>query len=139
MLAGGASSSEEPGAWYTYAVVRVVPHVERGEFINVGVLLFARTLRFLEAHIELDAKRLSVLAPEADVEEVRRHLEVFERIAAGDPEAGPVAASSQSARFHWLTSPSSTVIQTSEVHVGRCEGPAEALEELMARLVRLPA
>ena len=122
--------------WYSYAVIRVVPEVERGEFINVGVILFARTLHFLEARIELDRERLRLLAPELDLEDLERHLEVFQGIAAGDPEAGPIAAMSQSERFHWLTSPSSTVIQTSDVHVGRCDDPAAALDDLMTRLVR---
>ena len=138
MPTGEASQNSETGAWYTYSMVRVVPRVERGEFVNVGVLLFARTQHFLEARFELDPGRLRALAPDLDIGEVERHLEVFRRIAAGDPEAGPIAGLSQSERFHWLTSPSSTVIQTSEVHVGRCSDPSAALEDLMARLVRRP-
>jgi hypothetical protein len=113
----------------------VVPHVDRGEYVNVGVVLFARTLHYLEARIELDLARLKLLAPAADVEDVRRHLEVYRRIAAGEADAGPIAALSQSERFHWLTSPRSTVIQSSEVHVGRCEDPRVALEDLVSRLV----
>ena len=136
MPEGAASSVAPQGAWYSYAVVRVVPQVERGEFVNAGVVLFARTLRFLEARIELDTARLKLLAPDVDIEDLQRHLDVYRRIAAGDPEAGPIAVLSQSERFHWLTSPRSTVIQTSEVHVGRCSDPSLALEDLLARLVR---
>lgn len=136
MPAGAASTSSSTDRWYSYAVIRIVPQVDRGEFINAGVVLFARTQRFLEARIELDPKRLALLAPDPKVEEVQRHLEVFRRIAAGDPGGGPVARLSQSERFHWLTSPRSTVIQTSEVHVGRCDDPEVALEDLMTRLVR---
>jgi hypothetical protein len=136
MPTGGASDSPATGSWYSYAAIRVVPHVERGEFLNAGVVLFARTLHFLEARIELDAERLRLLAPDLGVEDVNRHLEAFRRIAAGDPEAGPISALSQSERFHWLTSPRSTVIQTSEVHVGRCTDPGAALEDLLTRLVR---
>lgn len=136
MPAEAASTQEEPRGWYSYAVIRAVPRVERGEFINVGVLLFARTLRFLEARYELETARLQSLTQQPDIETLTRHLEVFRRIAAGDPDAGPMARMSQSERFHWLTSPSSTMIQTSEVHTGRCDDPAQALEDLMQRLVR---
>jgi hypothetical protein len=134
--AGVPDSAPATGDWYSYAVVRVVPHVERGEFINAGVVLFARTKSFLEARIELDATRLNLLAPDASIEELQRHLDVFQRIAAGDPDAGSIAGMSQSERFHWLTSPRSTVIQTSPVHVGRCDDPEAALDDLLTRLVR---
>ncbi len=142
-----AGAADQPptngGGWYSYAVLRVVPHVERGEFINVGVVLFARTLHFLEARIELDPARLSLLAPDVepalDIDELKRHLEVLQRIAAGDASAGPIAEMSQSERFHWLTSPRSTVIQTSAVHVGYCEDPRAALDQLMTSLVHRPS
>ena len=136
MPAGGASASSSSGGWYSYAAIRVVPRVDRGEFINVGVVLFARTLHFLEARIEVDPERLRLLAPDLHLEDVKQHLDVFRRIASGEPGAGPIAALSQSERFHWLTSPRSTVIQTSEVHVGRCDDPHLALEDLMTKLVR---
>jgi hypothetical protein len=110
--------------------------VERGEYINVGVVLFARTMHYLEARIELDPARLRLLSPNADVEDVQRHLEAFRRIAAGEADAGPIAGLGQSERFHWLTSPRSTVIQTSEVHVGHCEDPSAVIEDLLTRLVR---
>ena len=136
MPAAAANAGSSPTAWYSYAIVRVVPQVERGEYINVGVVLFARTMHYLEARIELDPARLRLLSPNADVEDVQRHLEVFGRIAAGEADAGPIATLGQSERFHWLTSPRSTVIQTSEVHVGRCEDPRVAIEDLLSRLVR---
>lgn len=139
MPATDSAATPTTDRWYSYAVVRIVPQVDRGEFINAGVVLFARTRRFLEARIELDTERLSLLAPDLNLEEIRRHLDVFQRIAAGDPEAGPVAKLSQSERFHWLTSPRSTVIQTSEVHIGQCDDPAVALNDLLARLVRRPS
>ena len=122
--------------WYDYAIVRVVPHVERGEFVNAGVVLFARTARFLEVRIELDEARLLAVAPEVDLDEVRSHLAAFEAVASGAADGGPIAELDQSRRFHWLTSPRSTVIQTSPVHVGRCDEPATALEDLMNSLVR---
>jgi hypothetical protein len=125
-------------AWYSYAIIRAVPRVERGECINVGVLLFVRTLGFLEARIELDEKRLRALAPDVDIAELRAHLDAFRAIAAGTPEGGPIAAHPASARFHWLTSPRSTVIQTSPVHVGCCDDPGGTLEELLETFVRPP-
>ena len=131
------SPAESPTAWYSYAVVRVVPRVERGECINVGVVLFAPTQRFLEARIELDAARLKALAPEVDLELIQRHLRTFEAICAGRPEGGPVAALPPSDRFHWLTAPRSTVIQTSPVHVGCAEDPSHAVQQLLQEFVRL--
>ena len=130
------SPAEPPTAWYSYAIVRVVPRVERGECINVGVVLFAPTQRFLDARIELDSARFKALAPEADVELIQRHLRTFEAICAGRSDGGPVAALPPSDRFHWLTAPRSTVIQTSPVHVGRTSQPEATLDELVRELVR---
>lgn len=124
--------------WYSYAIIRVVPRVERGECVNVGVMLFARSARFLDARIELDPQRVRALAPEADLAMIGRHLQVFLDLCAGRPEGGPVAALPPPERFHWLTAPRSTVIQTSPAHVGRCEDPARALDELLDRFVRPP-
>jgi hypothetical protein len=126
----------EAEAWYDYAIVRVVPVVERGEFVNAGIILRARTLNYLGLRIELDEARLLALAPSADLALIRSHLQVVEAIAAGDPKGGPIAAMTQSQRFHWLTTPRSTVIQTSPAHVGRSADPGRALEELMDALVR---
>lgn len=126
-------------ASYDYALIRVVPRVERGEFINAGAVLFCRTMRFLEARIELDRARLAALCPCLDLDEVERQLLVIPRICAGDPLAGPIALLSQPERFHWLVSPRSTVVQTSPVHSGLCLDPSAALDDIMARLVRAPA
>jgi hypothetical protein len=128
----------EAEAWYDYAIVRVVPVVERGEFVNAGIILRARTLNYLGLRIELDEARLLALAPSADLALIRSHLQVVEAIAAGDAKGGPIAAMTQSQRFHWLTTPRSTVIQTSPAHVGRAADPGRALEDLMDALVRPP-
>ena len=119
---------------FDYAVVRVVPHVEREEFINVGVILFCRTQRILEARIALDVDRLIALAPRVDVVEVRAHLDLIPRICAGDDS--PIGQLSQAERFHWLVTPRSTTIQVSPVHTGICTNPVTALENLVRSLVR---
>lgn len=118
------------------AVLRVVPRVEREEFINAGVILYCRAKDFLEARIELDLERLKALAPEIDVPLVQEHLATFERIAKGGKDAGPIGRLTQAERFHWLTSPRSTILQTSPVHSGLCISPAEAIERLMDKMVR---
>ena len=121
---------------FDYAVVRVVPRVERGEFINAGVIVFCLERRFLAARVAVDEARLKALWPEIDLELVRRHLEAIPKIAAGDPAAGPIARLPQRERFHWLVSPRSTIIQVSEVHTGLCEEEPEGMvEELAKRLV----
>jgi Protein of unknown function (DUF3037) len=120
---------------FAYAIVRVVPRVERGERINVGVVLYSRQHDFLGALVALDEVRLAALAPDVSPGEVRSHLEAIVRVAAGDAEAGPIAALPQSERFGWLVAPSSTIIQTSEVHTGLCGDPAQVLERLFAKLV----
>lgn len=124
---------------YDYALVRVVPRVERGEFINAGVILFCRTHRFLGARIELDRERLAALARGLDPSLVERQLGAIPLIAAGGSTGGPIGQLSQSERFHWLVAPRSTIIQTSPVHSGLCSDPAATLEHLMATLVRLTA
>lgn len=120
---------------FQYAIVRVVPRVERGECLNVGVVLLCRPRRFMRARIHLDERRLAAFAPELDPALIRPHLEAIERVAAGDPSAGPIATLSRAERFHWLVSPASTVIQPSEVHTGLCEDPAAELDHLVATLV----
>ena len=125
-----------PPSPFQYAIVRVVPHVERGECVNAGVVLFCRTRDFLQARVELDEARLRAIAADADVEAVNGHLDALARIAAGDPEAGPIAALPASERFHWLVSPSSTIIQCSPVHTGLSDDPAGELERLVDQLVR---
>ena len=123
---------------FDYALVRVVPWVERGEFLNVGAVLFARTRRFLDAKIELDEARLRALWPALEMDDVRAHLEVIPRVCRGGPEAGPIGELPLHERFHWLVAPRSTVIQTSAVHSGLCDDPARELERIVARMVRLP-
>ena len=120
---------------FQYAVVRVVPRVERGEQLNVGVILWCPPRRFLGARISLDDGRLAALAPDLDPASVRPHLDAIERIAAGDPTAGPIARLDPAERFHWLVSPSSTIIQPSEVHTGLCDDPAVELDHLIETLV----
>ena len=120
---------------FQYAVLRVVPRVERGEAINAGVVLFARTRKFLGARVSVDRDRLRAIAPDADVDAIERHLDARRRIAAGDPDAGPIAQLSQSERFNWLAAPSSTVIQPSPVHTGLCPDPEATLERLFDQLV----
>ena len=123
---------------FSYSVVRVVPRVERGERLNVGVVVFCRPLGYLAARTQLDEARLRALWPELDPASVRPHLEAIERIAAGDPAAGPIAELDETARFHWLVAPSSTIIQPSAVHTGLCDEPAAELAKLFRTLVELP-
>jgi hypothetical protein len=120
---------------FQYAIVRVVPRVERGERLNVGVILLCRPRRFLGARVHLDEARLAAVAPGLDPAILRPHLEAIERIASGDPAAGPIAALGQAERFHWLVAPASTMIQPSEVHTGLCEDPMAELDHLMRTLV----
>jgi hypothetical protein len=127
---------EQPRSQFQYAIIRVVPRVERGECLNAGVVMLCRPRRFLAAKVGLDEARLRALAPDADPATVLPHLAAIERIAAGDPSAGPIAGLTAAERFHWLVAPSSTVIQPSEVHTGLCEDPAEELEHLFERLVQ---
>jgi Protein of unknown function (DUF3037) len=122
---------------YDYALIRVVPSVERGECINVGVILFCRTSRFLKSLIDLDIQRLLVIAPEIDVALVQEHLAYFERVCTGGAHAGAIGELSQSERFHWLVSPRSTMIQTSPVHSGLCQDPEAALQRLLNTMVRV--
>lgn len=122
---------------YDYAVVRVVPRVERGEFVNAGILVSCERPARLEARIELDPHRLLALCPDVDLEGVRRALAVIPRICAGGPAAGRIGLLPPRARFHWLTAQRSAVIQTSPVHMGRCQDLDAALERLMERMVRV--
>jgi DUF3037 family protein len=121
---------------FQYAIVRVVPRVERGETLNAGVVLFSRRLKFLAARTELDAAALAALSPGCDPEEVRRQLQTIEHVAAGDPAGGPIAELEPSERFHWLTAPASTIVQPSPVHTGLTADPAGELDRLFAQLVR---
>jgi hypothetical protein len=121
---------------FSYAVYRLVPRVDRGEQINVGVLLFSRPLDYLRLRTALDRDRAAALWPDLDLDQVAARLTALERVAAGDPEAGPIAQLDTTARFHWLSSPSSTIIQPSEVHTGICgDAPDAELDRLFAALV----
>jgi hypothetical protein len=120
---------------FQYALWRVVPDVERGEALNVGVVVFCRRRGFLGARIRVDEARLRALAPSVDVEALRRHLDGLVRVAEGDPDAGPVAALSASERFGWLTATSSTIVQPSPIHTGLCDDPDALLARLFERLV----
>lgn len=121
---------------YDYAIVRVVPRVEREEFINAGVILSCQRTGFLRAAVALDEARLLALDPQADVDTVRRHLGAIVAICAGAPDAGPIARLPLRARFHWLTARRSSIIQTSPVHTGLCTDAGAALEHVMARMVQ---
>ena len=127
--------SDPPPNAFQYAIVRVIPRIERGECLNAGVILLCRPRRFLAARIVLDEARLAALAPGLDPATIRPHLDAIERIGAGDPAAGPIARLGTAERFHWLVAPSSTMIQPSEVHTGLCDDPAKELDHLVATLV----
>jgi hypothetical protein len=120
---------------YDYAVVRVVPKVDREEFINAGVIVSCPELSFLEAMIKLNESRLLAIDANVDLDLVRKHLASIPTICRGGDEAGSIGQLPQRQRFHWLVAPRSTVIQTSPVHTGRCSDPAAALERLVAKMV----
>ena len=120
---------------YDYALIRVVPRVERGECLNVGVLLFCSTMRFLAVRIHLDTARLLALYADADTDAIQKQLEDIVLICNGGREAASLGHMTQSERFHWLVSPRSTIIQTSAVHSGLCTDPAATLEHLLKTMV----
>jgi hypothetical protein len=122
---------------YDYAIVRLTPRVERGETINVGIILSCPERDFLAARIELDEPRIRALDPGFDVEVARAHLDAIPRICRGGAEAGALGELPARARFHWLVAPRSTIIQVSPVHTGRTDDPAAALERLLDTLVRV--
>lgn len=121
---------------FEYAILRVIPREDRGEAFNAGIVLHSRPRRYLAATVELDVDVLRALAPGCDPAVVREQLQTIPRICAGDPAAGPIAALSRPERFHWLVSPSSTVVQPSAVHTGLTSDPGATLEHLFATLVR---
>jgi hypothetical protein len=121
---------------FDYAVIRVVPRVEREEFVNAGVILFCLERRFLAAKVALDPLRVRALAPDADLATIAEHLDAIPRIASGGERSGPIGRLSPRERFHWLVAPRSTVIQPSPVHTGVCDDPERALEALFDRMVR---
>lgn len=123
---------------FEYALLRVVPRVERGEFVNAGVVLYCQEQRFLDAAFHVDPGRLRALDPRLDPESVRAHLEAARRVCAGGPEAGPIGVLPPVQRFGWLVAPRSTIVQPSPVHTGLAEDPREALDRLLRTMVYPP-
>jgi hypothetical protein len=132
--ARSAPARPAPGT-FDYAILRVVPRVEREEFVNAGVVVFCLEKRYLDARILLNVDRLKALWPEVDADLVREHLDAIPRICAGDASAGPIAKLSQRERFHWLTSPRSTIIQPSPVHTGVCDSTEGVLDRLATQFL----
>lgn len=124
---------------FEYVLLRLAPHVEREEFINVGVILYCRGLRFLDCRVHLDQARLAALAPDFDGAQARAQLGLVPVICAGGEKAGAIGALDQAERFRWLAAPRSTALQVSPVHCGLCDDPQVALEDLFRRLVAWPA
>ena len=121
---------------YDYAIVRIVPRVEREEFVNVGVIVSCPEKDFLDARIELDEKRLKALDPTLDLKAVRENVASIPLICAGGAESGPIGRLKKRERFHWLVAPRSTIIQTSAMHSGRCKDPNDVIEHLLNAMVR---
>lgn len=121
---------------YDYAIIRVVPKVEREEFVNVGVIVSCTTGQFLEARIELDPQRLFALDPTLDLATIQGHLAAIPILCAGGNQAGPIGQLPQRERFHWIVAPRSTIIQTSRVHTGLCKDLSAVLEHLLKTMVR---
>ena len=120
---------------FEYAVIRVVPRVEREEFLNIGVILYCAKLKFLQARYQLDEARLAAFSGNIDLSELTEHVCSMERICTGDETAGPIGKLDMASRFRWLTATRSTIVQTSKVHPGFCTSPAETLEKLYTELV----
>ena len=129
---------ESAASPFAYLILRVVPSIERGERLNVGVVVFCRQLGFLGARVGLDRARLTALDPDVPAPELADHLDALVRVSDGAPGAGPIAVLAPSERFGWLAAPSSTIVQPSEVHTGLCCDPAATLNDLYDRLVELP-
>jgi hypothetical protein len=121
---------------FEYAIIRVVPRVEREEFLNAGVILYCSSLRFLQTIFHLDEERIKVFAEDIDIVQLEKRLQAFEKICAGDKEGGPIASLPPASRFRWLTAARSTVVQTSPVHPGLCNNAFETLVKLYSQLVK---
>jgi hypothetical protein len=124
---------------YDYAVIRVVPRVEREEFVNIGVIVSCPSRDFLDARIVIDENRLRALDPTIDLDVIRSYARSIKAICAGGAQAGALARLSQRERFHWLVAPRSTIIQTSAVHTGKCDDPPTLMEHLLAKMVLTPS
>lgn len=120
---------------FEYAIIRIVPRVEREEFLNVGVIVFCKRPAFLDMKYILDEKKILTLYPKIDLEDVRQHLQAFEQISKGNKDAGPIALLDHAARFRWLTAKRSTVVQTSAVHPGICNDAGKTVDKLLEQLV----
>jgi hypothetical protein len=120
---------------FEYAVIRLVPSVEREEFLNVGVILYCQDENFLKISYDLNEGRLSAFACDLAIDEITEHLQAFEKITAGGEGAGPIGRLPIGARFRWLTAPRSTIVQTSAVHTGLCVSAGETLDQLLAKMV----
>lgn len=121
---------------FEYAVIRVVPHVEREEFLNVGIVLYCPSQKFLKTRFELNEERLRILCDKLDIEELKDHITSFDRIGAGDNDSGPIGKLPIAERFRWLTATRSTILQTSQVHPGLCTDAGEMLAHLYVQLVK---
>lgn len=120
---------------FEYAVIRIMPRVERGEFINVGVILYCASKKFLQLKYEIQSEKINTLCSECDLDEIKSYLDIFQRICQGDKNAGPIAILPAPERFRWLTATRSTIVQTSRVHPGLCNEPEEMLSDLFKKLV----
>jgi DUF3037 family protein len=120
---------------FEYAVIRVVPRVEREEFLNAGVVLYCARQKFLKMLHKIDVPRLKALCDECDVDSVNEHLQAFQRVCIGGSDAGSIGNLPIAERFRWLTATRSTVVQTSKVHPGFCEDAGETLKKLFTQLV----
>jgi hypothetical protein len=127
---------DAPRSQYQYAIVRVIPRVDRGECLNVGVVLLCRPRRYIGARTVLDTTRLAAFAPDLAPSLIQPHLDAIEAIARGDAAGGPIARLGIAERFHWLVAPASTIIQPSPVHTGLTDDPAAELDRLVETLVR---
>ncbi|MCB0644510.1 MAG: DUF3037 domain-containing protein [Phaeodactylibacter sp.] len=123
---------------YEYAVIRLVPRVEREEFINIGVIVFCKRKGYLGMRYQLDEQRIALFSEDLDLQHLHSYLQTWELIAAGDPQGGDIAGREQAFRFRWLTAPRSTIIQSSRIHVGRCVEPEQVLENLFGKYVLPP-
>lgn len=126
-----------PKRAFEYAIIRVVPHVEREEFMNAGVILFCAEFDFLGARIEFDQERLLSFAQAANLQLIREHLEAIPKICAGGPDAGSMGQLPPRERFQWLVAPRSTILQTSATHTGLCDAPERVLDHLIQTIVRI--
>ena len=120
---------------FEYAIIRIVPRVEREEFLNVGIVLYCKERKFLKTKFGINKERLNALCAEVDCKEVEEHLQSFEKISAGERAGGPIAVLDMASRFRWLTATRSTIIQTSKVHPGFCEDPNQTIEKLYMQFV----